>query len=60
MPAPQRDLPLPFGRRHEHARERFGVGPEIAHVADVHGIPLAPFDRGGRVRDGISGVPQGD
>src|SRR4029077_3708076 len=45
----ERDLPPPVRRRYEHARERVGVGPEIAHIADVHGIPLATLHRGGDV-----------
>ena len=43
------NLPLSIRRRHEHTCERVGVGSEIAHVADVHRVPLAPLDRGGHV-----------
>src|SRR4029077_17332612 len=45
----ERDLPLPVRRRHEHARKRVGVGPEITYIADVYGIPLATLDRSGDV-----------
>jgi hypothetical protein len=50
-----RDLPLAVRRRHQHAREGVRVRSEIAHVADVHRIPLAPLDRGGHVlaADGV-------
>src|SRR5512144_3065549 len=42
--AAERNLPLALGGGHEHATERVEVGAEIAHVADVHRIALAPFD----------------
>src|SRR4029450_1739212 len=52
---PEWNLALSVRRRHEYVGERVGVGAEIAHVADVYGIPLSPLDRGRHVlaADGV-------
>ena len=45
----KRYLSLPPGGRDEHAPQRADIIAEVAHVPDVHGVPLPPLDRGGHV-----------
>ncbi len=45
----KRDLSLPAGYRHQDPAQRAQVGPEIAHVADIHRVALAALDRGGHI-----------